>query len=522
MWSVLRSVPAGTEIDPSLSNVVLHLKGNQSPVIDSSPSPKTITVYGNASVSTTVKKFGASALAFDGNGDYLKVNDIDAFGFGTADFTSEAWVYLSNLNTDKTITDFRELNGSDGGTFFIHNQNKLAFWEGTTVLGNAGTALTIGAWYHVAVSKQSGVYRFFLDGVLQSSVSNSTNLGTDRPCGIGAAVDNVGAGTSAFNGYIDDLRITKGVARYTANFTPPAELPTTSSGATKGYALGGYNGSAGVTEIDGIRFSDETAINPAATLGTAVWDTTGVSSLLAGYVLGGGTNPSYTPTSAIQKLLFSSETASLPSATLATAGAGVCGVSSTLKGYGLGRFNSLGQPVTEIDGILFSNDASINPSAVLATAQGYGAGAQSDVKGYLMGGSSSSSYTSTANIQGITFATESAIDPSASLALARLTKAVQSTTNAYCVGGSTGSKTTEIDGLRFSDETAINPSSALSVATDVQTGVSGSTKGFILGGRQGASTNVSSIVGFTYQTETVSSQSAVLSVARNGGAGVQG
>ena len=183
---------------------------------------KTVTRYGDAKISTAQSKFGGASAYFDGTGDYLACAAHADFGFGTGDFSIECWLYISGgQGTDRGITDFRASGGSDIGTFFISTSNKLAVWYGSLV-GNTGAALSTGQWYHVSLTRQSGTTRCFLNGVLEWSSSASINFGTTRPLGIGGSVATGIVGSSPFSGYIDDLRITKGVARYTANFTPPA------------------------------------------------------------------------------------------------------------------------------------------------------------------------------------------------------------------------------------------------------------------------------------------------------------
>ena len=81
-------------------------------------------------------------------------------------------------------------------------------------------AISNDQWHHYAVSKDSNTYRVFIDGALQASASNSTNLDQNKPIMIGNQHGNSSAGYS-FNGYIDEVRITKGTARYTESFTAP-------------------------------------------------------------------------------------------------------------------------------------------------------------------------------------------------------------------------------------------------------------------------------------------------------------
>lgn len=224
----LGAVRPGGEADPYFSSVslLLHMDGanGSTTFTDSGPSPKTVTANGNAQISTAQSKFGGASGLFDGTSDWLSIANNSAFGFGTGDFTIEAHIYISGgQGTDRGITDFRASIGSDVGTFFVDGPagNKLAFWYGTK-LGGSGASLSTSTWYHAALCRASGTIRCFLSGVVDWSSTASVDFGSSRPLGVGGAVYTASPGSSSFNGYIDNVRITKGVARYTANFTPPS------------------------------------------------------------------------------------------------------------------------------------------------------------------------------------------------------------------------------------------------------------------------------------------------------------
>ena len=210
------------------TNTVLLLHGDgtngSTTIVDSSKvagSPNTVTAVGNAQISTAQSKFGGASIAFDGTGDYLTLSSNSAFGFSTADFTWEAWVYIAGAQgTDRAFIDVRP-SAAAVGVFYISNTNKLAFF-GNPVIGNTGASLAISTWYHVALVRASGLWGCYLDGISQWTSSQAFTFPNAPSMTIGAGqAAAVGAGATPFNGYIDDLRITNGVARYTANFTPP-------------------------------------------------------------------------------------------------------------------------------------------------------------------------------------------------------------------------------------------------------------------------------------------------------------
>ena len=181
---------------------------------------------GDAKLSTAISKFGGSSMYFDGTGDYLSMpsTQFQNFAFGTGDFTIECWLYQVSFSGD-TVWMASYLTWASSVNFYCATRagtpNVLLFRAGDsvpiTLVGNTG--ITANTWTHVAITRASGVTRMFVGGVLQTNThTGSVNISaTVQPVGIGAANN----GSEPINGYIDDLRITKGYARYTANFTAP-------------------------------------------------------------------------------------------------------------------------------------------------------------------------------------------------------------------------------------------------------------------------------------------------------------
>jgi len=196
---------------------------------------------GNAQVSTSVKKFGDSSMSFDGTGDYLLFpNDAETktnVFFGSVEMTIEAWIYPTNVSTGvPTIIDYRPSSGFASPAFTLWiDSGALSFYAGaysnvTPVV--QGGSISINTWTHVAVSRAGGVTKLFINGNQVASSTNawSQTYGSTERLGIGATT----VGTSNyFYGYISDLRITKGLARYPYNFTAPTtSLPNFFQAAT--------------------------------------------------------------------------------------------------------------------------------------------------------------------------------------------------------------------------------------------------------------------------------------------------
>jgi hypothetical protein len=199
----------------AITNTSLLLNFTNAGIFDNAMMNDLVTV-GNAQISTSVKKYGTGSMAFDGSGDYLTIPNSVNLTFGTGDFTVEAWVNLNVLGSDRSVIDFRSSTNSFGALYISGSGNRISFYDGTVT--SSGTALTAGSWNHVAWVRVGTTLYGYLNGVQQWSRTLSTNITTIGSPKVGA---DYNGSLSQMNGYIDDLRITKGYARYTANFTPP-------------------------------------------------------------------------------------------------------------------------------------------------------------------------------------------------------------------------------------------------------------------------------------------------------------
>ena len=219
--------------DQYWSNVVLAVQGdgaNAATTVHNKVTGTAATVGGNAQLSTAAKVYGASSLVFDGAGDYFSFPDSESWNLGAGDFTIECWYRPSTLTGAsqwRGLVGQRNNNASNGSWVLFVNQNNTGFGFNYNVSGTSGTdvlfgsPLTVGQWYHVAVSRVGATLYCAVDGVVE------TKTGTASAFYNSTAVLSLGrldSSTSAgfLNGYLDDIRITKGIARYTSNFTPSA------------------------------------------------------------------------------------------------------------------------------------------------------------------------------------------------------------------------------------------------------------------------------------------------------------
>jgi hypothetical protein len=177
-----------------------------------------LETVGNAQISTSVFKYGTGSMAFDGSGDYLVQPYTQGQNFGTGNFTIEGWFYLNSLsNTYYVLGGTWSVENSNEWLIQVQNNGNIRF------LTSAGTSfysagITTGTWYHFAAVRNGTTITLYINGTSVGSYTNSNSIGSTAVTTYWG-IQN--ASVWPWNGYIDDLRITKGYARYTANFTPP-------------------------------------------------------------------------------------------------------------------------------------------------------------------------------------------------------------------------------------------------------------------------------------------------------------
>jgi hypothetical protein len=226
-----------TPVDPQFGSVSLLLHGNgangSTTITDNSPTPKTVTAIGNAQISTAESKFGGASIAFDGSEDYASVTSSSAFDLGISNepFTVEFWFYRnatgnhaffakgggdSSWNTNTGYQYFAFI--FDGVLYWMWNQN-IAVLSPVSI--STSTLPAINQWHHYAASYDGTNTKLFINGTQIGSNNSNIYIAPSAANRVRVGASPVDAGLISLNGYIDDFRITKGVARYTANFTPP-------------------------------------------------------------------------------------------------------------------------------------------------------------------------------------------------------------------------------------------------------------------------------------------------------------
>lgn len=214
--------PTTDEFFSSVS-LLLHMDGDNGSTTfeDKSSNGFSVNVNGDAQISTAESKTSGASLRLDGAVDYINVATNSVFDFGTSDFTVECWWYWINLSpsspaiwsvgSDVTGMVFRIVDQK----YYIYMANVGGYFFGPS------TFLSTGTWYHTVLQRSGTDWTLWHNGVLHQTLINSSNhTSSDGGVDIGSAN---AAGFPQVNGYIDEFRITKGVARYSGSFTPPTE-----------------------------------------------------------------------------------------------------------------------------------------------------------------------------------------------------------------------------------------------------------------------------------------------------------
>jgi hypothetical protein len=218
-----------TPVDPQFGSVSLLLHGNgtngSTTITDSSLTPKTVTAVGNAQISTAQSKFGGASIAFDGTGDEARLSNSNEFTLA-GNFTIECWIYFNILTNSPSVFCLGSIISPNNGLLLYWSNSTTSlrvYSNGASLITSVGTAAAT-TWQHMAVVRNgSGTNNLslYVDGVLRGQATNSTVFSGVSANGFVLGSEYANSFFPSLNGYIDDLRITKGVARYTANFTPP-------------------------------------------------------------------------------------------------------------------------------------------------------------------------------------------------------------------------------------------------------------------------------------------------------------
>jgi len=222
----------------AITNTSLLLNFTNAGIYDAT-SKNDLETVGNAQISTAISaKWGSGTMAFDGTGDYLLTPSSVNLNYGSGSFTFEGWLYVSSYpswGSIGTIIANRANASSYTGNIFLavtnqSSSNKIKIWASSSGSGHdvfnevdVATGLSTNTWFHLAVVRSGNTWYGFVNGSQTWTTTSSSTLNSNT------VATTIGADTNGngFTGYMQDLRITKGYARYTSSFTAPtAAFPT--------------------------------------------------------------------------------------------------------------------------------------------------------------------------------------------------------------------------------------------------------------------------------------------------------
>lgn len=229
------------------TKLLLHCDGTDGSTSfpDASGQAHVVTANGDAQVDTADKKFGTGSCLLDGTDDWLSVAATDDFNFGTGDFAVDCWV---NLNEAIGTTVQQLFHMTDGtGVFSVYfqeaggqDQIDVVVTAGGPPLVNQKRDVTMvtGTWYHIAITRSGDTIRIFLDGTQLGD--DVTISGSVMAANASLTIGDDTTSTNELDGWVDEFRISKGVARWTENFTVPTQEYSLEPAAGKTYQVNLY------------------------------------------------------------------------------------------------------------------------------------------------------------------------------------------------------------------------------------------------------------------------------------------
>jgi hypothetical protein len=224
-------VPVGTttgDVYYPQTSLLMHFNGTNgsTTMTDSSKNNLSFTVNGNSQISTAQSKIGGASLYVDGTGDYISSPSTSDLAFGTGDFTIEFWAYRI-VGSDNGIF---QISATSGGlqanqvtnlSIFSYTSGRLGIYANGTSYVSTAVTNTVNTWNHYALVRNSGVTKLYFNGNLVTDIGTSGAItDTTNYTGTYLVIGGYYSTSYLWNGYIDELRITRGIARYTSNFTP--------------------------------------------------------------------------------------------------------------------------------------------------------------------------------------------------------------------------------------------------------------------------------------------------------------
>lgn len=221
------TAPAVTDPYWSSVSLLMHFDGDDGSTVftDSSPTPKTSTPFGDFKLSTSWKQYGTASGRALAAGDYLRITSGgDELSFGSGDFTIEITFRLASIQggVANYIYDSRWGSSPNSPQISVTEIGTISFLRSGVELITGTTTVSAGTTYVVSVSRVGTALRMFVNGVQEGGTQSNATVWA-----VGSASNPLTIGANTFNssygpllGSVDELRVTKGVGRYTADYQP--------------------------------------------------------------------------------------------------------------------------------------------------------------------------------------------------------------------------------------------------------------------------------------------------------------
>jgi hypothetical protein len=210
----------------SYTKALLHMDGAEAGTTFVDELGHAITATGAPKTKSLAGHFGNAAALFDGANDYLRMGTSADFDLNTGNFTIDCWVKVPFVQTTRNLICANKAWAANAWTFYTGHSsataNKVCLWSynhnaGAAAVMESTTSVNTCNWTHVALVRNGNLFTLYINGISEAThtITESMDGGGDQYLYIG------GVGTDRFSGYIDEFRLSKGVARWTANFVPP-------------------------------------------------------------------------------------------------------------------------------------------------------------------------------------------------------------------------------------------------------------------------------------------------------------
>lgn len=208
--------------DYSKVSLLLPMSGanNGATFTDRSPTPKSVTRFGDTETRTALSKYYGSSAYFDGLGDYLRIDPVADDVFGLSAFTVEGYFHpTAYASAQPTLFGF---HSSSGANRLVVSDRSM---YGSSFPTTTYSQLALNAWVHVAMVRASSSIRLYIEGML--TLDFASTIGNDITATdtftIGQEFDSSLVASDYFNGYVQDVCVTL-AEKYTSNFTPPTRM----------------------------------------------------------------------------------------------------------------------------------------------------------------------------------------------------------------------------------------------------------------------------------------------------------